>query len=101
MIYIKNVIDFEAAAVQIGALFPDTPTETIAEAFKSYFWNDERSDYWEYNKQGCQETIKDIMACFVAEQCNDVKQAAEVAITLQMQLIDGNFSEAYPAGALF
>lgn len=101
MFFIKDHVDFKKEATAIGAIFPDTDVHTIQRAFECYFWADERSDFWEYSLKGCQETINDIKACFVAEQCNDVKQAAEVALALSMSLKDGNYSDAYPAGSLF
>lgn len=101
MLFIKDYVDFSEAATAVSTIFPDTDIHAIERAFERYFWADERSDFWEYSLKGCQETIKDIMACFVAEQCNDTKQAAEVALALSMQLKDGNYSKVYPAGSLF
>jgi hypothetical protein len=101
MFYIKDHVNFSAYATTISSIFPEVATDVIANAFESYFWADERSDFWEYSLEGCEETIKDIMACFIAEQCNDTKQAAELALTLSMPLMNGSYSEVYPAGSLF
>jgi len=101
MFYIKDHVNFSEVATTISSIFPGVATDVIANAFEGYFWADERSDFWEYSLEGCAETIKDIAICFVAEQCNDTKQAAELALALSMPLRDGNYVAAYPAGSLF
>jgi hypothetical protein len=101
MLYIKDAIDFNDTALRISTLFPEIPVSVIENAFERYFWEDERSDFWEYSLEGCQQTIKDIAICFVAEQCNDTKQVAEIALALTMPLKNGNYSLVHQAGALF
>lgn len=100
MIYIKDVVDFNDTAIRISALFPDTPIKKIEQAFKRYFWEDERSNFWEYSQEGCEKTIQDIMACFIAEQCNETKEVGEIALILSMPLKNGNYSNVYLAGGL-
>jgi hypothetical protein len=70
-IFLKDVIDFEEAARQISTRLPDIQIEKITQGFQKFFWADERSDFWYYSVENCQEIIAEMQQQFVEDESNE------------------------------
>ena len=98
IIYIKDVIDFQLVAERLSCLFPKSSEQQIESAFKKYFQGREDSEYWIYEEM-IEETINDLIIDFVAENQNETRESAEIALNLNMPILDGKISKIYKAGA--
>lgn len=98
VVYIKNEIDFSKCAEVLASYYPDKSLQDIEKAFTRFFWLDQRSEHWTY-KSSVEDEIQSILVDFVAENENDSREAAETSLALSMQIINGNSSEVYKAGA--
>lgn len=100
IIYIKDVIDFELVAQRLSCLFPKSSEQQIESAFKKYFQGREDSEYWIYEEEEMiKETINDLIVDFIAENQNETRESAEIALSLNMPILDGKVSNIYKAGA--
>jgi hypothetical protein len=97
-VYLKDAIDFQKCAQVLDPLFPENSQTEVQAAFEQYFWEDSLSDELSREDE-IEEDIKAMMIKFIAENQNESKSSAKVALELQMPLCDGNISKIYEAGA--
>lgn len=99
MLKLSKQIDFAECANRLAPVFPNKSQDRIAEAVEKYFYADERSEYIYYTNAQIEETINDILRDFVAENQNEWRAAAKVAVELGMEILPASATTTHPAGA--
>lgn len=70
-VFLKDVINFEEVAQKVSTQLPGIEIGKIAQGFQKFFWADERSDFWYYSVEQCQEVIAEMLKQFIEEETNE------------------------------